>query len=130
MQDRTRIEARWGLQTGVSIGVIFGAIALVEFWIAPQEYQRHVALAPVATLAIFLVAGVLAGGALAAFRHMARTRTAAAVMTFVASLPLSAGALASSHGRAYLERSAHWLVIGGIALAAPAVASMLWSDGE
>lgn len=130
MQDRTGTETRWGMQTGFAIGLLFGMIALTGYWISPSDYQRHVPVNAPLMLIMFITAGCLIGIALAAVRHVHATRNRAVLAAFVAATPMSAAALIASHGSTYLSRGAHWLVIVGVALAAPAIASGFWPDPE
>lgn len=130
MQPPTRADTRWGIQTGLTIGLAYGVIALLGYWISPSDYARRVPVSAPLTLVIFVAVGIIVGLALAELRHVHATRPTGAGAAFIAGLAFSASALAASHGRAYLLRGAHWLVIVGIALAAPSIASTFWPDRD
>ena len=82
------------------------------------------------TMAAFLTGGSLMGVAIGVLKTSLPSRSAASVLAYAAALPLSAGALVSSHGTIYLERLAHWLVISAFALVAPAMSSVFWPSHD
>jgi|GEM_PF-4530967 len=128
MHQRTRIDTRWGLQTGLVIGFVYALVALFGYWISPADYERHVTMNVLLMVICFVAGGTVVGLAMAGIRQAHTSRNIRAFLTFAAGIAFSASALAASHGSAYLARGSHWLVVMGIALAAPSIESAFWPD--